>query len=450
MTHPDAGADGGSIAVDNLRGAIYVGLGVLLIAMAVLLLFASQGNEHSAALDSVPFKKFQRNYLLVYCFMVAGDWLQGPYVYHLYDHYGYTMGEIGQLFIAGFGASMVVGTFIGSACDKIGRKVGCVGYAVLYALSCTTKHAGAKAAPSSYYFWILMVGRLLGGIATSLLFSAFDSWMVTEHKSKNFPAASLSQTFSRATIANGLVGVGSGFLGQWASDRAGPVAPFDCAIAFMLIGGAIVLVTWAENYGNQTASGSVIESIKTARQQCRDDPTIVAACMVQSFFEAAMYTFIFMWTPAIEERTSVGKDDIPFGLIFASFMVSMMLGSSLFSYLCVRKWHPESMMMLVLTTGMVVFSIVLLTENVYLCLFCFCVFEGACGVYFPAMGMLKAEYIPDSTRSTIMNLARVPLNFIVCVTLIYVGHMSTSTVFCLVVVWLMLGAATSTRLRKTA
>lgn len=30
-------------------------------------------------------------------------------------------------------------------------------------------------------FYILMLGRLLGGIATSILYSAFESWMVYEH-----------------------------------------------------------------------------------------------------------------------------------------------------------------------------------------------------------------------------------------------------------------------------
>src|SRR6218665_1021200 len=30
-------------------------------------------------------------------------------------------------------------------------------------------------------FSILMVGRLLGGIATSILYSAFESWLIHEH-----------------------------------------------------------------------------------------------------------------------------------------------------------------------------------------------------------------------------------------------------------------------------
>jgi hypothetical protein len=48
----------------------------------------------------------------------AGDWLQGPYVYALYSYYGYTKGDIGKLFIAGFGSSMIFGTIAGSLADK--------------------------------------------------------------------------------------------------------------------------------------------------------------------------------------------------------------------------------------------------------------------------------------------------------------------------------------------
>lgn len=134
--------------------------------------------------------------------MLAGDWLQGPYVYFLYSQYGFGKGDIGRLFIAGFGSSMVFGTIVGSLADKQwdfvfhlflfvksfnhsilpnffggnecrGRKKACVTYCITYILSCITKH--------SPEYKVLMVGRILGGIATSLLFSAFESWLVAEH-----------------------------------------------------------------------------------------------------------------------------------------------------------------------------------------------------------------------------------------------------------------------------
>jgi hypothetical protein len=54
-----------------------------------------------------------------------------------------------------------------------GRKRACITYCITYILSCITKH--------SPQYRILMIGRVLGGIATSLLFSAFESWLVAEH-----------------------------------------------------------------------------------------------------------------------------------------------------------------------------------------------------------------------------------------------------------------------------
>lgn len=39
-------------------------------------------------------------------------------MYYLYSTYGFGKGEIGQLFIAGFGSSMLFGTIVGSLADK--------------------------------------------------------------------------------------------------------------------------------------------------------------------------------------------------------------------------------------------------------------------------------------------------------------------------------------------
>jgi hypothetical protein len=39
-------------------------------------------------------------------------------VYYLYSQYGFDKGDIGRLFIAGFGSSMLFGTIVGSLADK--------------------------------------------------------------------------------------------------------------------------------------------------------------------------------------------------------------------------------------------------------------------------------------------------------------------------------------------
>jgi hypothetical protein len=63
-----------------------------------------------------------------------------------------------------------------------GRKKFALVYCVTYILSCVTKH--------SPDYWILMLGRFFGGIATSLLFSAFESWLVAEHFKVSVPLVS--------------------------------------------------------------------------------------------------------------------------------------------------------------------------------------------------------------------------------------------------------------------
>jgi MFS transporter, MFS domain-containing protein family, molybdate-anion transporter len=110
---------------------------VLLVICVCVQWYARQSNAAASPLalsTNQNFAAFQKNYLIVY-FLVMGtevqasvpsklifysgsDWLQGPYVYKLYQYYGFGTKEIGELFIAGFLSSGVFGTFIGSFADK--------------------------------------------------------------------------------------------------------------------------------------------------------------------------------------------------------------------------------------------------------------------------------------------------------------------------------------------
>ena len=64
---------------------------------------------------------------------------------------------------------------------------------------------------------LLLVGRILGGLSTSLLFSAFESWMVSEHRKRSFPEEWLASTFAISSWGNGMVAVSAGFLAQLAA-----------------------------------------------------------------------------------------------------------------------------------------------------------------------------------------------------------------------------------------
>ena len=61
----------------------------------------------------------------------------------------------------------------------------------MYSFCCLTKF--------SCNFWILGVGRIFGGISTSMLFSTFESWYVYEHVEHfGFPSEWIGVTFSRS------------------------------------------------------------------------------------------------------------------------------------------------------------------------------------------------------------------------------------------------------------
>lgn len=98
--------------------SFYIFLFLAGAVLAGVLEYGKTLSKSATAVSDAAFQKFKLNYLVVYSFMMAGDWLQGPYVYALYEHYGFSRGEIGRLFIAGFGSSMVFGTIMGSLADK--------------------------------------------------------------------------------------------------------------------------------------------------------------------------------------------------------------------------------------------------------------------------------------------------------------------------------------------
>lgn len=426
---------------------VFGGLGAVVAVMEL-----SKNNKDR--INTTPaFNSFKNNYLVVYSLMMAGDWLQGPYVYYLYSTYGFGKGEIGHLFIAGFGSSMLFGTIVGSLADKQGRRRASVTYCITYILSCITKH--------SPQYKILMIGRVLGGIATSLLFSAFESWLVAEHNKRGFEQQWLSITFSKAIfLGNGLVAIVAGLFGNLLVDTLalGPVAPFDAASCFLAIGMAIILSSWTENYGDPSENKDLLTQFRSAAVAIASDEKIALLGAIQSLFEGSMYTFVFLWTPAL----SPNGEDIPHGFIFATFMLASMLGSSLASRLMTQTSpRVESYMQIVFAISSASLLIPILTNFLVTpsnvrggsitfagCtqLLGFCVFEACVGIFWPSIMKMRSQYIPEEARSTIMNFFRIPLNIFVCIVLYNVDAFPITVMFGMCSIFLLVASFLQRRL----
>jgi len=358
------------------------------------------------------FVKFQRSFYFVYFLALLGDWLQGPYVYKLYSYYGYEEDSIAVLYVTGFASSVLLGTFTGSLADMVGRRKVALAYCLIYVFCCATK--------LSSDFNILLLGRVFGGVATSMLFSAFESWYVYEHAERHgFPAEWISATFSFTTLCNGLIAIFAGVASNFFAEGIGfgPVAPFVMAMPPLILCFLVVFFTWPENYGKR--QDNLMKSCCQGLSMIFADKNVLMLGVLQTVVESCMYIFVFLWTPVLAPAAP------PYGMVFAVFMVAVMIGSSLYSLAIshgATSGHTLMYSLALVAPAMAASALISGPENtsgdLTVIYFAFVLFEVAIGIYFPSISTLKSQYVPEACRANIMNWFRVPMNVITCVALL--------------------------------
>ena len=402
----------------------YIAFVVLGIASFGLQYTAVKSRKDPAIGNNPQFLLFQRHYFTAYFPALLADWLQGPYLYKLYSHYGFQEDQIAVLYVCGFASTVLLGTWAPVAADRFGRKKLCVFFTVAYSLSCIFK--------LSQNYGILLIARLLSGVATSLLFSSFEAWYCHEHMETNdFPKEWIPVTFAKASLWNGIfaivAGVIANILAEWFG--LGPVAPFLMAIPCLLMTGIFVSTQWNENSSQQTVS--LKKSFSAAIKQIVTEPKVFLIGAIQSLFESVMYIFVFIWTPILDpSKTTQSTSSPQLGIIFSSFMICIMIGSALFQILTQVR-DVTVPYMLALAVGLATISSILCvfaTHPDYMArntaFLAFLLFEVAVGLYFPAVSHLSSKILPEANRRSISNIFRVPLNLISCVVLMTLHNSS--------------------------
>jgi len=378
------------------------------------------------------FRAFQRQYLVVYTIIMGADWLQGTNMYTLYQSYNV---DISTLFVTGFTSSAIFGTIVGMYVDIWGRKLGCIVYLVIEVVVNVFEHFNN--------FPLLLAGRVLGGVSTSLLFSAFETWMVAEHRKRGFPEGWLSDTFGTASFINGISAIIAGICAQLVADSLGEIGPFQAAIALTVLA-LFFVVFWEENYGSSGEEGKKDESSSTnagaAMRAIMADKKILLTGVVNSLFEGTMYSFVFMWVPTM--LGALQGRPLPTGLVFSSFMTCMSLGGLLFSKsFLLGIASAEQLAVGVFLVAAAALTVPVFSSSLIPILISFIIFETCVGIFFPCLGLLRSKVIPDSIQGSVMNIFRVPLNILVVVGTKLTDIYPTHTVFSIIITWLLLGAA---------
>ncbi|KAK0107667.1 hypothetical protein ONS96_003468 [Cadophora gregata f. sp. sojae] len=188
--------------------------------------------------------QFTRLFLTVYCLVMGSDWLQGPYVYSLYkDQFGLPERTVAALFTTGFLSGGISGYFVGQFADRYGRKTACLVFCITYSIACLSTLIPSVPA--------LFFGRVFGGLSTSLMYSAFESWMVTEYHKRQMDKAgsSLSGMYGIVTTLNSIVAILSGVFSEWLVNFTHTKrAPFMAGAALLMVAFWIILVCWVSGF----------------------------------------------------------------------------------------------------------------------------------------------------------------------------------------------------------
>ena len=368
----------GVLVLTGIAGIVGVGLSFRRTPHA-------DGDASLAAQERSVYRRLRNRYLAVYALATLGDWIQGGYIYALYAEYGYSLQQIALVFGVGYGSAATLGTYVGAVGDVGGHRRNCVAYGALYVASCLLCNVGDLSA--------LAVGRLLGGIAYSILFTSFESWLIAEADACGLSQKRLSRLFSLATLCNASTAALAGILGHFAVEYLALsggnryAAPFNAATVPLTLASIIASLRWSERYGDQQTTAGV--SLARSWSTIWRSRTLLTLGLVNSLYETALYVFVFLWTPSLERRA---HHQIAHGLVFSIFMLCKMVGSQAFHAMSFVL-APTFCLALVFIGSMVALATPLFTESYDALLVAFCGFECLLGVYWPAIALLRSTEV---------------------------------------------------------
>ena len=102
---------------------------------------------------------------------------------------------------------------------------------------------------------ILFFGRVMGGLSTSILYSVFESWLVSSSNHLVLPQSALSNILGRATLVNGIVAAIAGVVSnKLVSNTLTFKSPFVASGVLLVLAWVAINRTWHENRGGAPTS----------------------------------------------------------------------------------------------------------------------------------------------------------------------------------------------------
>ncbi|KAK5634522.1 hypothetical protein RRF57_010235 [Xylaria bambusicola] len=368
-------------------------------------------------------REFRRTFLRVYLLVIGSEWLQNPFMYSLFRTEK-TLDEatVAALYSSTYVAAAVSALFVGYLTDRFGRRRACLVFCGIHSL--------AAVSVCFDQLPILILGRVLGGVALTLLWTAFESWLVAEYNERGFARSSLSLSslFGSMTTSKCITAIFAG----------GELSALDLCAAILMV------QTWSENWGFSPTVGTTMTNddntvIETQEQLLLSqaagsiwDLRVWAMSFVTCCFDGTIFLFMFFWPETLQDAHDRGHPNedgtIPHGVIFASFMAIMVLGALSYNLVAVdqsgshegsRKYTltPTQLLMGALVISAVCFMAAAFVREEVGLLTSFLLLEVCNGIYVPSVAYHRGTIVTDEARARVYSLMNIPLFVFVIIAL---------------------------------
>jgi len=380
---------------DEYSNIFYFGYGILCLCLLIAYLRAKSGE--STVVTTKEFQIFQTGFVTGYGGVILGELIASACFYHVFISLDLSLYHITKLYLATVISSTI--TNVGLEIFDLGtRKSKCLLSSVLYAVAMGSIFMGS-------HYELLVMGRVIYGVAQALQHSAFESYAVAQHASNGFPDDWLAQTFTYLTHIMSLLAVLSGFFAEMVS-AWGMAGCVFLALACFALSSLYIAIVWEKDINTpKFMLTGFLFNLSSSVTAVRTNKVLWYVLTVSALYETAMLVFAYYWAPWLTELLLQAQPDvsIPYEIVFAGLMMVSMLANYLAT---TYSLHLDQLFQTSMITTTVFFVLAAGLAHPALAYALALAIQASLGVYYPAMGYFRGKVILPELRNTTLLLPK--------------------------------------------
>lgn len=387
------------------------------VCLATVIMYIKVRSTEAILITTKEFKIFRNSFLGGYIAVLFVELLSVASFYHVLTNLKLSLEEITDLYIVTIVSSAAFGAVI-EIIDIGSRKSKCIMTALLFAISLFTLYDGSN-------YELLLLGRVVYGLASVLLHSAFESYLVHENASIGYPEDWLMHSFGVLAHSMAFVSAGTGSVGQALVGMGGPSACITFSLLVCIGVALFISASWATDIsGSRFALTGFVQTCGQTIQACRSNQGLLNLVLMSCSFEACITIFTFYWAPWMESAIKEESHTVPFELVFSALATSSMLGNYFYGLLS-PQWGHDSLLQIVLSVSASAFFLGAVFNTPAFMMLIALAIQCCVGFYWPGLGVLRGRFTLPEHRTAAVLLCRALTTAIVVPVLGTIHHKPT-------------------------